>query len=427
MKSTKILYLIAVCIYPIFTWGQKTTVNNEWNNKYFIYLGIGGQGYLNGDKGVNQINDTFNPYYTLGVGAKFSPVWGVRLGAYGVRASIKNSTAILDGELAPIEDMSFKYKQGYLGIKAEAMIDFMPLFTGKNTNRWGLSLLAGPGVVFSKQDYYDAIEKSTLTKGNKTSLSGSLGIQAAYNISYWCALDLEVGATGTSSLFKSYSDRKFDFIPHAMIGCTFTIGRKKKHSVQQPAINSDMHSKLQTLEEEKKRQLADKDAEIAQLRKDLAAQSDANAQSHNIKPDTASFNGGIKFFIGFKLNNSVVSEEQLVPLLSIGNYLRTNTSAKAIITGYADKDTGTSVINERLSEARAEAVANIIRQYGVNESSISVSHEGDRVQPFPNGSAYNRLTIIEVIDEYDKINSSKLLKQPQLGNPTDLKLKWDKR
>ena len=425
MKSTKILFLIVLCIYPLLIWGQKTTINNEWSNRYFIYLGVGGQAYLNGDNSTHHLNDTFNPYYTLGVGAKFSPVWGARLGAYGIRSTIKSPMALIDGVIAPIEDMSFKYKQGYLGIKAEAMIDFMPLFTGKNMNRWGLSLLAGPGVIFSKQDYYNASNQTTITKRNKTSFSGSLGIQTAYNINRYWALDFEIGATGTSSLFKSYSDRKFDFIPHAMLGCTFTIKGKKKHSVQQTDINSDMHAKLNALNEEKERQLADKDAEIAQLRKDLTTLSGKNAQSHNIEPDTISFNGRIKFFIGFKLNSSVVSDEQLVPLLSIGNYLNANTGAKVIITGYADKDTGTSVINEKLSKARAEAVAAIIKQYDVNEASISVNYEGDKVQPFPNGSAYNRLTIIEVIDEYDRINKS--LKQTQMNHPTDLELQWKKQ
>ena len=63
------------------------------------------------------------------------------------------------------------------------------------------------------------------------------------------------------------------------------------------------------------------------------------------------------------------------------------------VTGYADADTGTDAINDRLSRQRAEAVAKALTGvHGIEASRIEVNSKGARVQPFAENDK-NRVTI----------------------------------
>jgi outer membrane protein OmpA-like peptidoglycan-associated protein len=61
------------------------------------------------------------------------------------------------------------------------------------------------------------------------------------------------------------------------------------------------------------------------------------------------------------------------------------------IVGYADKDTGTSVGNMRLSERRAENVKKQLVANGVAEGRIIMNYKGDTVQPYD--KVLNRVVI----------------------------------
>ena len=67
-------------------------------------------------------------------------------------------------------------------------------------------------------------------------------------------------------------------------------------------------------------------------------------------------------------------------------------NAKIVITGYADKKTGNSRINERLSKQRSAAVAEALQAKGISASRISSSFKGDTIQPF-NVNEENRVSI----------------------------------
>ena len=68
---------------------------------------------------------------------------------------------------------------------------------------------------------------------------------------------------------------------------------------------------------------------------------------------------------------------------------------KAIIKGYADKDTGTEEYNRQLSEKRANAVKDIIVGHGVDESRLSIEGLGDSAQPYSDNNNWNRVVLIE--------------------------------
>ena len=80
------------------------------------------------------------------------------------------------------------------------------------------------------------------------------------------------------------------------------------------------------------------------------------------------------------IDTSKIADDQMANLENIATYLKDNKDIRISITGYADADTGTPEYNMELSKKRAESVKEVLVKYGVEESRLVVSAEGDKVQ-----------------------------------------------
>lgn len=87
----------------------------------------------------------------------------------------------------------------------------------------------------------------------------------------------------------------------------------------------------------------------------------------------------VEFVIG--KSNIRPQEEKIIS--NVAAYLNANKDASVIVTGFADRGTGNSAINARLSEERSVAVANALNQrYGIDSDRIAIDWRGDEMQPF---------------------------------------------
>ena len=78
---------------------------------------------------------------------------------------------------------------------------------------------------------------------------------------------------------------------------------------------------------------------------------------------------------------------------NIAEWMKANPNQNVVITGYADKDTGTSAYNMKLSERRAKAVYDqLTKKYGIDASRLATDAEGSNVQPYPTNN-WNRIVI----------------------------------
>lgn len=69
-----------------------------------------------------------------------------------------------------------------------------------------------------------------------------------------------------------------------------------------------------------------------------------------------------------------------------------------MITGYADKQTGSQAFNERLSQLRAEAVYNtLVDKYGVNKDQLILEHKGGVDTMFHENPRLSRAAIIRMV------------------------------
>ena len=84
----------------------------------------------------------------------------------------------------------------------------------------------------------------------------------------------------------------------------------------------------------------------------------------------------------FLINSAKVRPSEMVKVNEVVAFLNANPNAKVAITGYADRGTGNTVINARISKQRANAVfAELVKQK-IAADRIIKDAKGDTVQPF---------------------------------------------
>ena len=128
-------------------------------------------------------------------------------------------------------------------------------------------------------------------------------------------------------------------------------------------------------------------AENARLRAELAKQPKSDAKVEKVVAASATS-------VFFDINSaSLNSKKDLVNLEAIASAAK-ESGAKVVVTGAADSKTGSSAWNQKLSESRAQAVADELVNLGVNRDNITVKAVGgvNEVSPY----TLNRRAIIEL-------------------------------
>lgn len=93
----------------------------------------------------------------------------------------------------------------------------------------------------------------------------------------------------------------------------------------------------------------------------------------------------------FVKNNIMLSDSDIVKLKVMVEPFLAQPLAEYFVNGYTD-DTGTPLINEELSFARARAMADLLRSYGVPDNKIQTQGWADASPLAPNNSDENRFT-----------------------------------
>jgi outer membrane protein OmpA-like peptidoglycan-associated protein len=100
--------------------------------------------------------------------------------------------------------------------------------------------------------------------------------------------------------------------------------------------------------------------------------------------------------VRFKLNSAYVSSEEMVNVYNIAEFMKANPDTQIIVRGYADEDTGTSEYNMKLSERRAQAVADILTgDYGIDANRLILEAAGSNTQIYETND-WNRIVIFAV-------------------------------
>jgi len=102
--------------------------------------------------------------------------------------------------------------------------------------------------------------------------------------------------------------------------------------------------------------------------------------------------------VRFKIDSSRISDMEKVNVYNVAEWLKANEDQNLIITGYADKDTGTAKYNQALSERRAKAVYDmLVNEYGINPNRLTQKAEGSASQLY-NVNNWNRIVVFSVAE-----------------------------
>ena len=101
--------------------------------------------------------------------------------------------------------------------------------------------------------------------------------------------------------------------------------------------------------------------------------------------------------IPFKFNSAVVQDIYDPLIYNIGTFMKNNPEVKIRIVGYADKF-GPINVNLRISQERAEAVANMLKKdYGINSNRMVIEYVGQEKPYYKNNNKWNRCAMVEII------------------------------
>lgn len=139
---------------------------------------------------------------------------------------------------------------------------------------------------------------------------------------------------------------------------------------------------------------AKKAAEDAEAARAAAEKALADAQANANKYGDLDVNAYVNYLIG----SSTISNREMINVENVAKLISAMPNQKFIITGYADKATGSAKRNAKLAQSRAEAVYKALTQkYGVNADQLTVESKGG-VAPFLfNENQLSRAAIVTIV------------------------------
>lgn len=271
-------------------------------------------------------------------------------------------------------------KGGYLGIYFDTQFNLSNLFCGYNENRvWNLIAYPRMGVIRNYEN------------GNYTPALG-VGLENTWKVSKLVNIYLDAAYTfttgGYSVVDNDRSSTHTNGILSVDLGVQFNLGK----SNWTKAVSVDAYNALAASSEEALAKLrSDLDAE-RRRNKDLQAQLAKAPKNTAAATQTVIASAASSVF--FNINSSkIVSKKDLINLEAVAAAAK-NSNAKVVVTGTADSKTGSSAYNQKLSEARAKAVADELVNLGVSRDKIEVKGIGgvNDVTPYN----LNRRAIVEL-------------------------------
>lgn len=351
-----------------------TTAKDNW----FIQIGAGitspfGENYL--PDGTEKHHLT--PVYNVAFGKWFSPYIGWRLGFMGGALHWDNQTYS---------------KANWVNANFDIMWDMLNSFGGVNTGRvFSIVPFVGVGGAYM-WDYKPAttvnIERNNgKLKRNSWSLPVSAGIQLRFRLSRYVDFFAEGRAQFAGDNFNNYVvGAPIDMNLSVIGGFTFNIGGSDFKSYN-PCDYVEYISNLNNQVNDLRGALATTAAALAVAESQLPCPEVTEAEAVVVEA------APLMATVRFKINSATITDEEMVNVYNIAQWMKANPDQNVAIVGYADRDTGTATYNMQLSKRRAEAVQNaLVNKYGINPDRLSIDAEGSEVQPYDVNN-WNRIVI----------------------------------
>lgn len=227
----------------------------------------------------------------------------------------------------------------------------------------------------------------------------SAGLLNTFKISQKVALNLELGYTNYDKGMVGISNNGGIVPKHRLnqlsveVGATFNLGKGTWNKTPDvDAIKALSQGQIDALNA----QLTDAQSENARLKDLLANQQKEVAQTTAMvaagKTVTKVVAAPVSVF--FNINKAkIASKKDLQNVSELAKVAKENNS-KIVVTGYADSKTGSAEYNQKLSEKRANTVADELVKMGIDRNNIEIVAAGGVKTLSP--ISYNRRATVEI-------------------------------
>lgn len=366
----------------------------NWRNNWFIQLGAGiNQPFVEKGMGIDRdIKDIdrkrMTATYNFGFGRWMSPYLGFRINAVGGVLHWDNPTA----------DQPFNgWTRGkHVNVNFELMWDMFNSLGGVNANRvFSIIPFAGFG-----GDYMWRINDAQGNFAAASNINGrgdkgikdeswtlpvTAGIQFRFRLCKYVDFFAEARATFYGDNWNNCSyGNSVDANVAAIGGFNINFGGRGWNTFNE----CDYVSKV-----------ADLNNQVNGLRGELLAANQALAACEAqlpcpepvVQKDCA--NAPLMTTVRFTINSAKIMPTEEVNVFNMAEWLKANPKENVNIVGYADKNTGTAAYNLKLSEKRANAVADaLVNTYGISRDRLTIRFDGSDVQPYSTND-WNRIVI----------------------------------
>ena len=341
--------------------GYKTDFKkNKFGDNWFISI-AGGASMLLGDQNDNaDFANRLNFAPQVSFGKWFSPYLGFR-------------TQLNGGVLHGFQNVQpFMQHNKYIAARVDLLWD-VTNFWGKYDEAKGFRLIPWVGM-----GYANRFKNQGLSRSESPTLNA--GLLTAIRLSN--RVDLNFEAQG--SLLQEHFNRvqeghTSDGILQLTAGLTFKLG-KSNFEVLEPmdyALLNDLNGQINNLRAENQ-ELAKRPKSCPECPEPVAP-----VVTNNVVDNV----------VYFRLNSAKVDKNQQINIYNTSEFVKEYGTAVKVI-GYADKKTGTSNYNLKLSEKRARAVAKeLMDKYGISSDKITIEWKGSDEQPY-NENNWNRVVIM---------------------------------
>ena len=286
-----------------------------------------------------------SPVFGRNVGRNISPLFSTRLGIEGCNSKVYNE---FTGE-----KQSFKYATGSF----DAMVNLLNLISPKRRalNLYGI---AGVGLNWSGM---------ATTNSSKFSPNIRVGAQLDWRVAKNLAFNLEYRADNTNDQFNGRLEPgSHDWYTSLLLGVSLVLPDAKPQVV-----------------------VKDNSAELKALNDRINALQAENAALKNRKPEvkevvkTVVDKQTVLPNVFFQCAKSDISTQQAANVKAIADFLKANPNSNVTIKGYASPE-GNPEVNQKLSEARAKAVADmLINKLGISADRIKTEAGGATSDIYP--------------------------------------------
>jgi len=356
------------------------------------YLGVGGGVATELDfKQVFPLNSTA----TLFVGKQITPVVGVEVeGTAWFGSSMYNKDYSVRYHFN--EDVNGGYKTivrgHYVGINGT--LNLSNLFAGyKGSPRpFEVGIVAGMGWLHSYSPSDVVMKRNAL--GAKTGLDFmiNLGESKAHTIRIQPSVDWYLNGEGRSFMMAA----KYAQL-HLTASYVYHFGNSEgTHYINvcdKKFSQAELDNALNTLRNKANADLAAKDAAIAKLQSDLAAEK--AKEKTVIVADTIVKETQLAPVVIFRVGKSVIDASQKPSVAMIATYMKNHPACTVRVNGYASPE-GNPELNQKLSDARAKAVRDmLVNTYKISADRISYKGLGVTDELFDENDWNRVATFIE--------------------------------